>query len=47
MVDPLRTLQRESRRRDVVRHVGWYEVTVFVVVLLGVALIAYARATAP
>ena len=47
MVDPLRTLQRESRRRDVVREVGWYQITVFAVVLVGVALIAFARATAP
>ncbi len=47
MVDPLRTLQRESRQREVARQVGWYQVTVFAIVLVGVALIAYARATAP
>jgi hypothetical protein len=47
MADHLKMLQRESKRHDVSRAIGWYEITIFLVLLCGVALIAWARATAP
>lgn len=47
MADHVKQLQRAARHQEVGREIGWFEVTVFLVLLLGIAVIAFARATAP